>query len=161
MAVIRDGRVVTDDPWTAVGEDALLPDGAAVLVPYEIWARRRDELRRRNGRAGVRLASDQPPHLLAGDLDRIELIALDFPSFRDGRAYSQARLLRERYGYAGELRATGQVLRDQFLFMHRCGFDSFEVADANAAAAWDEALAEISVTYQPAGDGRRAAAGGQ
>ncbi len=156
MAVIRDGRVVADDPWIAVGEDALLPDGEALLVPYEIWARRRDELRRRNGRVGVRLASDQPPHLIAGDLDRIDLIALEFPTFRDGRAYSHARLLRERYRYTGELRAVGQVLRDQFLFMHRCGFDSYEVADQKAAAAWEEALAEISVAYQPAGDGRRA-----
>lgn len=156
MAVIRGGHVVTDDPWIAAGEDGNLPDGEALLIPYEVWTLRRDELRRRNGRVGVRLAAGQSPHLLADDLDRIALIALEFPSFRDGRAYSHARLLRERYGYTGELRATGQVLRDQFLFMHRCGFDSYEVADPKSAAEWAEALAEISVAYQPAGDGRRA-----
>jgi uncharacterized protein (DUF934 family) len=87
-------------------------------------------------------------------LDRLATVALLFPSFRDGRAYSQARLLRERHGYDGELRATGQVLRDQFVFMSRAGFDAFEVkkdADADAFAA---TMKRYSVFYQPTGDGR-------
>ena len=82
------------------------------------------------------------------------MVALEFPKFRDGRAYSTARLLRERYGFAGELRAVGDVLRDQFLFMHRCGFDAFEVADEQAVAAWRKAIAEFTVFYQTATDGR-------
>jgi uncharacterized protein (DUF934 family) len=155
MAVIKDGGIIAD-PWITVVEDGTLPEGEALLVPYEVWERQRDTLRRRNGRVGVRLAAGQSPHLLAGDLERIDLIALDFPTLRDGRAYSAARLLRERHGYTGELRAVGQVLRDQFLFMHRCGFDSYEVTDPKAAGQWTEALSEITGAYQPAGDERRA-----
>jgi uncharacterized protein (DUF934 family) len=77
-----------------------------------------------------------------------------FPTFRDGRAYSQARLLRERYQFCGELRATGQVLRDQMLFLHRAGFDAFEVTKDSDAAAFAEAVHRYSVFYQPTGDGR-------
>ena len=82
---------------------------------------------------------------------------LVFPSFRDGRAYSQARLLRERHGFEGELRATGQVLRDQFLFMLRAGFDAFEVIKDADAEAFAQASRRYSVFYQPTGDGRATA----
>ena len=82
------------------------------------------------------------------------LVALAFPSFRDGRAYSQARQLRERYGFRGELRATGDVLRDQFLFLIRAGFDSLEVKKDADAAAFAEAVGRYSVFYQPSADGR-------
>ena len=87
-------------------------------------------------------------------LDRLAVVALVFPSFRDGRAYSQARLLRERYFYRGELRATGQVLRDQFVFMLRAGFDSFEVKKESDAMAFAATAKRYSVFYQPTGDGR-------
>ena len=88
-------------------------------------------------------------------LDRLAAVALVFPSFRDGRAYSQARLLRERYGFAGELRATGQVLRDQFVFMLRAGFDAFEVKkDSDADGVCGRPCKRYSVFYQPTGDGR-------
>jgi len=87
-------------------------------------------------------------------LDRLALVALVFPTFRDGRAYSQARLLRERYGYHGEMRATGQVLRDQFLFMTRAGFDAFEVKKPADAEAFAGTVQRYSVFYQPTGDGR-------
>src|SRR5258705_5208673 len=77
-----------------------------------------------------------------------------FPTFRDGRAYSQARLLRERHGFKGELRATGQVLRDQFVFMLRAGFDAFEVKKESDAEAFAATVKRYSVFYQPTGDGR-------
>jgi uncharacterized protein (DUF934 family) len=86
------------------------------------------------------------------------LVALVFPKFKDGRAYSQARLLRERYGYRGELRATGEVLRDQFIFMLRSGFDSFDVRKASDAEAFGAVVKRYSVFYQPTGDGRPFAA---
>jgi uncharacterized protein (DUF934 family) len=82
------------------------------------------------------------------------MIALEFPAFRDGRAYSYARLLRDRYGYTGELRAVGDVLLEQLHFMHRVGFDAFLIKDNDAIEAWQTALADISVWYQPTGDGR-------
>jgi uncharacterized protein (DUF934 family) len=87
------------------------------------------------------------------------VIALEFPKFGDGRAYSYARLLRERYGFRGELRAVGNVLRDQALFMLRCGFDAFEVTEGTPIEGWREALGEISVVYQPTADGRPVAHG--
>jgi uncharacterized protein (DUF934 family) len=91
---------------------------------------------------------------LAPDLERLELIELEFPKFVDGRAYSQARLLRERYGYRHELRATGNVLRDELQFMQRCGFDAFAIDDPKAVESWQAAIKEIDVFYQPAADGR-------
>ncbi len=90
-------------------------------------------------------------------LDRLAVVALVFPTFRDGRAYSQARLLRERHSYRGELRATGQVLRDQFLFMLRAGFDAFEVKKPSDAEAFANTVKRYSVFYQPTGDGRMTA----
>jgi len=105
----------------------------------------------------VRLTNTDPVADLAPDLDRLELIVLEFPKFTDGRAYSQARLLRERYGYRGELRAAGNVLRDQLLFMQRCGFDAFELTQGQPVQAWVAATNEFTVFYQPAGDGRNSA----
>jgi uncharacterized protein (DUF934 family) len=156
MPLIKDDEIVTD-PWTSLDDEAALPEGAPAIVGLDRWRSERETLARRNAPLGIRLRADQPPKEIAEDLDRFGVIALEFPSFGDGRAYSYARLLRERYGYRGELRAVGNVLRDQALFMRRCGFDAFEVADGTAAAGWREALGEISVFYQPTEDGRPAA----
>lgn len=151
MPLIRDGAPV-DDPWVTVDDGTQLPMDGPAMVSLERWQAHRDELLGRNAPLGIRLKSDQSPALIADDLDRFAVVALEFPVFRDGRAYSHARLLRERYGYRGEVRAVGEVLRDQFLFMLRCGFDAFEVKDENAAGQWREAVSEISVVYQPAAD---------
>ena len=91
---------------------------------------------------------------IAGDLDRLAVVVLEFPKFNDGRALSQARLLRERYGYRGEIRATGKVVRDLLLFMHRCGFDAFAADDHVTAEIVRKSLATFSLSYQPAADGR-------
>ncbi len=105
---------------------------------------------------GVLWPNNRKVSELAPYLDRLALVALVFPTFKDGRAYSQARLLRERHGFRGELRATGEVLRDQFLFLLRAGFDAFEVKKDADAPAFVAALARYSVFYQPAGDARTA-----
>ncbi len=153
MPLIKDDQLI-DDPWTTAPDEGPLPVEERIIVSLERWQAARTELLARNGRLGIHLKSDQPPALIADDLASFDLVALEFPAFKDGRAYSYARLLRERYGFTGELRAVGQVLRDQLLFMHRCGFDSFEVADDGALDAWREAAREISVWYQPATDRR-------
>ncbi len=153
MPLIKHGRLV-EDPWVSLDDDAELPREAPVIVTLERWRAERDALIDRGGLLGIRLAADQPPDEIADDLDRFELVALDFPKFTDGRAFSSARVLRERYGFKGEVRATGQVLRDQFLFMHRCGFDAFEVRSADMLEAWHKAMGELSLSYQPAADGR-------
>ena len=156
MSLIKDGRLA-EDPWTTLADEAeTIPDGA-VIVSLERWQAGREALLGRNAPLGLRLRSDQSPAQLVDDLPRFALVALEFPKFGDGRAYSYARLLRERYGYQGEVRAVGDVLRDQLVFMHRCGFDAFEIAADDAADRWLQALGEISVWYQPTADGRPSA----
>ena len=156
MSLLRDGALA-EDPWVAVDDDAPLPAAGTPIVSLARWQRERDILRARNGALGVRLPNAASVAAIADDLDRLALVALEFPKFNDGRAFSQARQLRERYGYGGEVRATGQVLRDQLLFMTRCGFDAFEIAKGDPVAAWADALAEFTVFYQPTGDGRLSA----
>ena len=166
MPLLRNGEIFADD-WVALSEDAEPTPECNVIVSLDQWRERRERLRGHNGRLGLRLNSDQSPAEIADDLSLFDLVALDFPRFGDGRAYSYARLLRERYGFTGELRAVGNVLRDQFAAMLRCGFDAFEVANENAVEAWNEATGEIAFTYQPTGRqaasigvlGRAAAAG--
>lgn len=157
MPLIKQGAVV-GDPWLSLADDDPLPASGAVIVSLERWKAERGALIARGGRLGVRLASHQAASEVADDLAHLSLIALAFPTFKDGRAYSTARLLRERYGYTGELRAVGQVLRDQFLFMVRCGVDAFEVADQKEADAWNKAMGAFSVWYQSAADDRPRAA---
>jgi uncharacterized protein (DUF934 family) len=156
MPLIKHGRL-SDDPWVSVGVDEPLPQGAPVIVPLARWQTERDVLLSRGTPLGVLLKSNEQAKDIAADLPHLALVALEFPTFRDGRAYSTARLLRERYHFAGELRAVGDVLRDQYLFMQRCGIDALEVSDQAALAAWSEAIREFSVFYQPAADDRLSA----
>lgn len=152
MLLIKDRRIV-GDAWRHIADDEPLPDAEPATVSLKRWASEHDALYRRVGRLGLRLPNDTPPMALAQDIERFDLVTLSFPSFIDGRAFSQARLLRSRLGYRGELRATGQVLRDQLLFMRRCGIDSFEVGERAIAENWLAALDELDLFYQPAEDG--------
>jgi phosphoadenylyl-sulfate reductase (thioredoxin) len=147
MPLLKDGRSVAD-PWLPVADGEPLPETGPMLLSAVRWCTERETLHGSNRAFGVRLANDQSPDLLADDVKRLALIVLDFPNFADGRAYSQARLLRERFGYRGELRAEGEVLYDQLLLMQRVGFDSFDVVEH---ADIETALAEMPVTYQPTG----------
>lgn len=147
MPLLKDGSIV-EDGWAPHAEGAGPAEGD-IIVTLEQWQAGRERLRGHNGRLGLRLKSDESPAQLADDLHHFQLIALEFPRFGDGRAYSYARLLRERYGFTGELRAVGNVLRDQLLFMLRCGFDAFEIANPKAVEAWREAVSEIDLFYQP------------
>ncbi len=152
MTLVRDHEVV-DSPWPSIDID-----GDIQIISLDEWSTRRDGLRGTNSAIGLRLAPDQGPDLIAGDIERFAVIALEFPTFKDGRAYSTARLLRERHGFRGELRAVGNVLRDQLAFMHRCGFNAFEVDGDDAADELREALAEVGAWYQWTGDRRPTAA---
>jgi len=158
--LLSNGRIASDnwkrleggaERWLAVGEDGFVPDFPAegdLIAPLAVLKRRGDELLARRGATGVLLEASDDPWAVARHLDRLRLIAVRLAKFSDGRGYSIARLLRERYSYRGELRATGDVLRDQLLFLKRCGFDSFELrADQDAADA-RAAFDELPVTYQ-------------
>ncbi|MBR0874161.1 DUF934 domain-containing protein [Bradyrhizobium tropiciagri] len=153
MPLVKQGRLTTD-LFVHVAEGAELPGDGAVLVTAERFLADPEALLRRSGKLGVIWPNNRNVDDLVPYLDRLASIALVFPTFRDGRAYSQARLLRERHGYDGELRATGQILRDQFVFMTRAGFDAFEVKKDADAAAFAETMKRYSVFYQPTGDGR-------
>jgi uncharacterized protein (DUF934 family) len=156
MPLVKNGRIATD-LYLHVADGAELPGDGAVLVSAARFLEDPEALLKRAGKTGVIWPNNRDVDDLVPYLDRLAAIALVFPSFRDGRAYTQARLLRERHGYDGELRATGQVLRDQFVFMLRAGFDAFEVRKQSDAEAFDEAIRRYSVFYQPTGDGRLSA----
>jgi uncharacterized protein (DUF934 family) len=152
---LGEGGHVVDDPWTTVTDiDALraLPDDVPVIVPLALWSADRDALLVHRGAMGVLLAPDDDPADIADDLGQFELIAVDFPRFTDGRGYSIARLLRERYGYAGPLRAVGDVLRDQLFYMLRCGFDAFAMKHDDHVDAALSAYRDFSDAYQTAAD---------
>ncbi len=153
MPLIENGKII-EDRFVRVGDDEALPEGAAVLIGVDRFLRDAETLKGRQAPVGVIWPNDRPIAEIAPYLDRLSLIALVFPIFRDGRAYSQARLLRERLGWRGPLRATGNVLRDQFLLMERSGFDQIEAVKAADADAFDEAVHRYTVFYQPATDER-------
>jgi uncharacterized protein (DUF934 family) len=127
---IIKNRAVVDDDWSVlrldegqVADSVPVPEGK-IIVPLTVWLAQRDQLAARAD-LGVWIASDERPELLKGDLDKFAVVAVDFPKFSDGRGYSIAFNLRRRLGYKGELRAIGDVLRDQLFQMARLGFDAF------------------------------------
>ncbi|NWL20814.1 DUF934 domain-containing protein [Pseudomonas umsongensis] len=133
-------RIVEDDPWTLVRDlEAPLPEGQLIL-PLARWLDNPQQ-------NAVWLGPDDEVEDLKPWVGELRLIALDFPSFRDGRAYSQAYLLRTRLGWNGELRAVGDVLRDQLSHMRQCGFDSFAVREDKSAEDALKGLAGMSVLY--------------
>ena len=153
MSQLIKQRLVTDDRWTLVREAAALtdlPDGVPVIVPLELWIERRAALIAR-GDVGVWLAPDEDPAVLAADAQRLAVIAIDFPQFTDGRGYSHARLLRDRYGYRGELRAIGDVQRDQLYYLTQCGFDAFAIREDKDAVDALGGLDDFSDGYQLTG----------
>jgi len=153
MPLVKNGKVA-DDIFVHLADDAELPEAAAVLVSAARFLENPEDLLAKAAKLGVIWPNNRDLDDLLPFLDRLAVVALVFPTFRDGRAYSQARLLRERYGYEGELRAAGQVLRDQFVFMLRAGFDAFEVRKESDAEAFALTAKRYSVFYQPTGDGR-------
>jgi uncharacterized protein (DUF934 family) len=153
MPLVKSGQIA-EDRYVRVADDAPLPDGVPVLISAQRFLADPQALVGREAPLGVIWPNDRRVAELAPWLDKLALIALVFPKFRDGRGYSQARLLRERHNYRGELRATGDVLRDQFQFLLRSGFDAFEVKKPADAHAFKDAAARYSVFYQPDTAGR-------
>ncbi|PIW31110.1 MAG: oxidoreductase [Rhodospirillales bacterium CG15_BIG_FIL_POST_REV_8_21_14_020_66_15] len=151
--LLKDGKIVSD-PWVHVADRDEVPESGPVIVTLARWQAEHNSLAARKDGLGIRLQSGQSPETIKDDLDRFAVVALEFPRFADGRAYSHARVLKTRLGYAGEVRAVGDVLRDQFRAMHRCGFDALEVAGDRPAEAleadWWAALGELHHAYQPA-----------
>jgi len=152
MPTLIKHRALATDHWIALPDDAEVPSSGAVLVSLKRWQAERDVLTARTGAVGVLLQPADDPGEISGDLGRLALVAVAFPAFTDGRGYSIARLLRDRYGFQGELRAVGDVLRDQLFLLARCGFDSFALKDGQDATAALAAFGDFSEVYQSASD---------
>jgi uncharacterized protein (DUF934 family) len=153
MAVLIKRRFIVADSWRLLERtaDRALPEVPAagdLIVPLAAWQAGRDALLARPGRIGVWLDGGDGPETIAGDLERLAVVAVNFPKVSDGRGYSSARLLRERYRYKGELRAIGEVLRDQLLFLEQCGFDAFALRNDQNAEDALRAFDDFSDAYQ-------------
>src|SRR5204863_4692703 len=146
-----------NERFVNVADDEPLPDAGGVILTLTRFQAEGDALLDQGRAVGVRLEVGESVEDLAYDLPRLSLVALAFPKFRDGRPYSSARLLRERFGFDGEIRAVGDVLREQAGFMVRCGFDAFEPADGSTVEEWDRAAHRFRHAYQRSTDGRPAA----
>jgi uncharacterized protein (DUF934 family) len=153
MPLVKGNQIVSDEFVTLGDEDAIPPTGN-LLLPAARFLADADAILARDGKVGVIWPNSRDIDELAPYLPKLAVVALVFPTFRDGRGYSQSRILRERYSYKGEVRATGQVLRDQFVFMLRAGFDAFLVKKESDAEAFANVAKRYSVFYQPAADGR-------
>lgn len=151
---VVDGHMYpVEDPFTWVDDEQDLVDGDVILSLARFQAEG-DRLLSEGRAVGVRLKSGEEVEALAYDLPRISLVALEFPKYLDGRHYSNARILRGRYKFAGEVRAVGDVLREQAHVMLRSGFDAFEPADGSGAQEWEAATRRYRHVYQRAADGR-------
>ncbi|MDP3537634.1 MAG: DUF934 domain-containing protein [Azonexus sp.] len=155
MAQLIKNNAVAVDTWKTLElaegetpEAVALPEGD-IIFPFAVWQARKAEIISRYKRIGLLLQPDEPVEEIAVDLDYFIVVALNFPKFVDGRAYSSASLLRQRYHYQGELRAVGDVLHDQLFFMQRVGFDSYALKDGkNAVYALEAGFSSFSDSYQ-------------
>ncbi len=152
--IIKNNEVV-DESWHLLPKDTTL-DGLSncddLIVPLRLWVEHSRALLVRDGGLGVWLDSDEEAEQIGEDANQFQVIALNFPAFTDGRSFSNARLLRDRYGFKGELRAIGDVLRDQLFYMSRCGFDAFAIRPDKDPYEALQGLRDFSVTYQAATD---------
>jgi len=153
MATLIKNAKIAVDSWlrldrAAVGSRSAVPAAGDIIVPLVLWQAMAGELLARGGRLGLWLDSAEDPALIADSLDAFSLIAVNFPQFTDGRGYSTARLLRERYGWKGELRAIGDIQRDQLFYLSRCGFDAFVLKDGLDAKAALPAFKDFTEAYQ-------------
>jgi uncharacterized protein (DUF934 family) len=154
---LSDGQfVLAEDPFTHVGDDEDLVRGD-LIISLTRFQTDGERLLSEGRSVGVRLEPDEEVEALAYDLPRLSAVAVAFPKFSDGRGYTAARLLRERYGFKGEIRAVGDVLREQAGFMVRVGIDAFEPADGSTPEQWARAVGRHRHVYQRAADGRRPA----
>lgn len=153
MRIIKQRQIVEDSWFLLEDMPPSPPPDGDVIAPFSGWFPQREAWSNRRGRTTFWINGDDDLEDVAQIIEEFDLIAVAFPVFTDGRCYSSARLLRERYGFKGELRAVGNVLRDQLLFMGRCGIDSFQLQEDKDPEDALKAFDELSVKYQTATDG--------
>ena len=148
---LKDG-VVIDNHWQLVGADIDSLPAGDILVPVAYWQANHQQLAEHSGNVGVWVDGHEEVEEFAGSIAAVPVIAINFPKFVDGRGFSLARLLRERYGYIGEIRAMGDIIRDQLFLMQRCGFNAFQFLSEIDLAAASKSLNDFSDSYQVAVD---------
>ena len=145
--VLKDNRLI-DDSWTLLTEDSeSLPSGD-ILLSYSQWQTFSDQLDSHDGSVGVIIEGNADIEDIIEPLLKLPLIAINFPKFADGRAFSSARLIRERYEYTGEIRAVGGFIRDQLYYLSRCGFNAFKFDDFVDLTESAKSLQDFSEAYQ-------------
>lgn len=149
MALLRADQHPVADRWTRIGDDEAVPAAGAVILSRARLEAEAEHLWHRPDGLGAELTSADAVEAIADWLPHLQLVALRFPAFGDGRPFSAARLLRSRYGFKGEIRAVGPVLADQRQFLLQCGFDSFEIDDPRILSSWQKADVWMPVSYQP------------
>jgi len=152
--IIKNHALCETDAWQVISDNTIdnidsLPEGDLIL-PLSVWQKLQSSLSRRN--IGVWLNSDEQPSAIQEACQKLPIIAINFPIFSDGRGYSYAHVLRAQYGFAGDLRAIGDVLKDQLFFMNRCGFSSFQMRQDQALDQSLARLRDFSNPYQAAND---------
>lgn len=155
MQQLIKGDALVKETWHVLPADTSLEglsNSDDLIVPLDLWLEHSHALKARDGGLGVWLNSDEEVEAIADDLEHFQVVALNFPVFSDGRSYSNARLLRDRYGYKGEVRAIGDVLRDQLFLMKRCGFDAYVIREDRNAEEALQSLKDFSEVYQAATD---------
>ncbi len=151
--IIKDSAIVADT-YQLITEAGALP-AQDIVVSLDVWQQQREAILAHPYKKAVLLKPDQHPEVLVEDVKQLDMIALDFPAFADGRGYSYATLLRQRFGFTGELRATGDVFKDNLFYLKRCGFNSFAVrADKDIHVAL-QGLNNFSESYQASVDESR------
>ena len=146
MQIIKDKQIV-DDSWSYVADNEELKDGD-ISVSLARWKKDKQQLLKTNGKIGVRIGPDDSVEDITADLKDIQLIELDFPAFADGRIFSHAWLLRGRYNYQGEIRATGHFMRDQVIYLSRVGVNAFSLEKTEDLPVALSNLNDFSVNYQ-------------
>jgi uncharacterized protein (DUF934 family) len=154
MPLIKDGKFVADR-FIFIPDGQAFPEDGGVMVTLARFQSEGENLLAHHGPVAVRLAAGENPEVLKDDLPKLAAIALEFPVFKDGRAFSWARMLRERFGYKGEIRAVGHFLYDQLAFMLRVGFDAFDVRQDFRIEDFSRAMNEMTYVYQPSIDRRK------
>lgn len=149
MPLLENGRVVADN-WVKVDDADALPASSPAILGLARLRRDAESLAARNAPLGVLVSPDTKPEDIEPLLGRLALVAVDFPKFRDGRGFSIARAMRERYGYKGEIRAVGHVIPDQYVYLLRTGFTTVEIPEGSKPEHWARALSLYHTAYQPA-----------
>jgi len=146
MKIIKDKQII-EDSWLHIADDAEIADGD-ITVSLSRWQKEATELALHKGNVGVRLAPADIVEDIADDLQKISLVALEFPAFTDGRSFSQARLLRSRYGFDGEIRAIGSFMPDQVFYLSRVGVNSFQLSDDKETNTALSTMNDFTIKYQ-------------